>query len=151
MKKTWLALLGALSVLCSCGIINGSTNASPKHTAYLDSPTVVNGNLTLTFSLFADNSQNVSSPVLLYLTLVSSNLKPVKFKVSDGKVTREANGAEYLADFQIANSEITLQCDMPSSFYVVTALPTNVLTEKYHFTFVGNSTPYRFNLYNSFQ
>ncbi len=146
MRKTLFVLVGALSLLSSCGGKAPSAKTNSRKTTYIDYPTIVDGSLSLTLDMMSDN-QTAASLHSFTLSVVSSELKPVTFTVSSPKIIRESNGAEYTAHLQAVSPELTLECDVPGALFYFATLPTNASEDHYYFSFQGNKTTYRFYLY----
>lgn len=82
--------------------------------------------------------------------MLSSNLKPVEYKIVSPKFIREANGAEYSVNMLFGNSiSLNLECDVAKTYSFSATFPTSIADDNYYFTFEGNSVIYKYCLYET--
>ena len=153
MKKTIL-LLSSIFVLAGCTISGNSNTPSQNSTKtiYSDKASVTEGTLTLSFTElneykgFGSDTYSVS----FTMNLLSTDPKPVEYKIASPKFIRESNNAEYSVNMLIMDPiTINLECDIAKTYSFSTTLPTSIEAENYYFSFKGNSTNYKYCLYET--
>ena len=150
MKKNILLPLIPLFILAGC--TNGGSNQNSTKTVYSDKASVVDGNITISFTGlneykgFGSETYSVS----FTLNLLSSNPKPVEYKIATPKFIRESNSAEYSVNMLIMDPiTLSLECDIAKTYSFSTTLPTSIASENYYFTFKGNDVTYKYCLYET--
>lgn len=147
MKKK-LFSIAALFLLVGC--TNDEQNLAK--TIYSDKATATDGNISLSFEKLDERKPFGSDAysVSFTLKLLSSNLKPVEYKIVSPKFIREANGAEYSVNMLFGNSiSLNLECDVAKTYSFSATFPTSIADDNYYFTFEGNSVIYKYCLYET--
>jgi len=144
-------LLSIVSLFVLAGCTNNGGQSSTK-TIYSDKASVTDGNISLSFTDLNEYKGYGSDTysVSFTLNLLSSNPKPVEYKIASPKFIKEANGAEYSVNMLIMDPiTISLECDIAKTYFFSTTLPTSINSENYYFSFKGNSTSYKYCLYET--
>lgn len=145
MKNIKILPLIPLFLLAGCSNSNNNT-------MYTDKASVTNGKISLSFTNLNEYKayESEKCTVNFTLNLLSSNPKPVEYKISSPKVVRESNKAEYSASSIIVDyTTISLECDIAKTCSFSATLPSSINSEKYYFSFKGNGVTYKYCLYES--
>ena len=149
MKSFKLLSITLLFVLAGC--TNNCGQCSIK-TIYSDKALVTDGNISLSFINLIEYKGYGSDTysVSFTLNLLSSNPKPVEYKIASPKFIKETNGAEYSVNMFIMNPiTISLECDIAETYSFSTTLPTSIKSDNYYFSFKGNNISYKYCLYET--
>ncbi len=144
-------LLSIISLFVLVGCTNNGGQGSIK-TIYSDKTSVTDGSISLTFTNLNEYKEFDSDiySISFTLNLLSSNPKPVTYKIASPKFIREANGAEYSVNMFIMDPiTLSLECDIAKKCSFSTKLPTSINSENYYFSFKGNGISYKYCLYET--